>query len=74
MALIILKDTINQKIKTMNKNKIRIKFTSGLKDSQNLIKTLENHAQFYGFHVEYSKVKQRVPTPLHDVWVGLISR
>ena len=74
MALIILKDTTNQKIKTMNKNKIRIKFTSGLEDSQNLIKTLENHAQFYNFATEYIKVKQRTPTPLHDVWVGLISQ
>ena len=58
----------------MSKNKIRIKFTSGLKDSQNLIKTLENHAQFYNFDTEYIKVKQRVPSPLHDVWVGLISK
>ena len=61
-------------IKTMNKNKIRIKFTSGLKDSQNLIKTLESHAHFYNFHIEYTKVKQRTPSPLHDVWVGLISK
>tara|TARA_R100001440_G_scaffold71355_1_gene94274 strand:+ start:15 stop:239 length:225 start_codon:yes stop_codon:yes gene_type:complete len=74
MALKILKDTTNQKIKTMNKNKIRIKFTSGLEDSQNLIKTLESHAQFFNFHVEYCKVKQRVPSPLHDVWIGLISK
>ena len=58
----------------MSKNKIRIKFTSGLKDSQNLIKTLENHAQFFNFHIEYTKVKQRTPSPLHDVWVGLISK
>jgi len=58
----------------MNKNKIRIKFTSGLEDSQNLIKTLESHAQFFNFHVEYCKVKQRVPSPLHDVWIGLISK
>ena len=69
-----MKDTTNQKIKTMNKNKIRIKFTSGLKDSQNLIKTLESHAQFYGFDIEYQKIKQRVPTPLYDNWVGLISK
>ena len=74
MALKILKDTTNPKIKTMNKNKIRIKFTSGLKDSQNLIKTLESHAHFYNFDIEYTKVKHRSPTPLHDVWVGLISR
>ena len=60
--------------KTMSKNKIRIKFTSGLKDSQNLIKTLESHAQFYNFQIEYSKIKQRVPTPLYDNWIGLISR
>lgn len=60
--------------KTMNKNKIRIKFTSGLKDSENLIKTLESHAQFFNFEIEYSKIKQRTPTPLHDVWVGLISK
>jgi len=74
MALKILKDTTSQKIKTMSKNKIRIKFTSGLKDSQNLIKTLESHAQFYNFDIEYSKVKQRSPSPLHDVWVGFISK
>jgi len=74
MTLKILKDTTSQKTKTMNKNKIRIKFTSGLKDSQNLIKTLESHAQFYNFDIEYSKIKQRVPSPLHDVWIGLISR
>jgi len=60
--------------KTMSKNKIRIKFTSGLKDSQNLIKTLESHAQFYNFDTEYIKVKQRSPSPLHDVWIGLIAR
>ncbi len=60
--------------KTMSKNKIRIKFTSGLKDSQNLIKTLESHAQFYNFDTEYIKVKHRSPTPLHDVWIGLISK
>ena len=64
----------HHKTKAMNKNKIRIKFTSGLKDSQNLIKTLESHAQFYNFDIEYSKVKQRSPSPLHDVWIGLISR
>jgi hypothetical protein len=58
----------------MNKNKIRIKFTSGLKDSQNLIKTLENHANSFNFDIEYIKTKQRTPTPLHDVWVGLISK
>ena len=61
-------------IKIMNKNKIRIKFTSGLKDSQNLIKTLESHAHFYNFDIEYQKIKQRVPTPLYDNWVGLISK
>ena len=66
--------TLLHNIKTMSKNKIRIKFTSGLKDSQNLIKTLENHAQFYNFDTEYIKVKQRAPSPLHDVWVGLISK
>jgi len=60
--------------KTMSKNKIRIKFTSGLKDSQNLIKTLESHAQFYNFDIEYTKVKQRTPTPLYDSWIGLIAR
>ncbi len=60
--------------KTMSKNKIRIKFTSGLKDSQNLIKTLESHAHFYNFDTEYIKVKQRSPSPLHDVWIGLIAR
>ena len=74
MALKILKDTASQKIKTMSKNKIRIKFTSGLKDSQNLIKTLESHAHFYNFDIEYQKIKQRVPTPLYDNWVGLISK
>ncbi len=58
----------------MSKNKIRIKFTSGLKDSQNLIKTLESHAQFYNFDIEYIKTKQRTPTPLHDSWIGLISK
>ena len=58
----------------MNKNKIRIKFTSGLKDSQNLIKTLESHAQFFKFDIEYIKTKQRTPTPLHDSWIGLISK
>ena len=60
--------------KTMSKNKIRIKFTSGLKDSQNLIKTLESHAQFFNFDIEYTKVKQRTPTPLYDSWIGLIAR
>ena len=74
MALKILKDTTNQKIKTMNKNKIRIKFTSGLKDSENLIKTIQSHADFFNFHIEYTKVKQRTPSPLHDVWIGLIAR
>ena len=58
----------------MSKNKIRIKFTSGLKDSENLIKTIQSHADFFNFHIEYIKTKQRSPTPLHDVWVGLISK
>ena len=66
--------TPHHNTKTMSKNKIRIKFTSGLKDSQNLIKTLESHAQFYNFDTEYIKVKQRSPSPLHDVWIGLIAR
>ena len=74
MTLKILKDTTSQKIKTMNKNKIRIKFTSGLKDSENLIKTIQSHADFFNFHIEYTKVKQRTPSPLHDVWIGLIAR
>ena len=58
----------------MSKNKIRIKFTSGLKDSQNLIKTLESHSQFYNFDIEYIKTKQRTPTPLYDSWIGFISK
>ena len=70
----LLDSILHLDTKTMSKNKIRIKFTSGLKDSQNLIKTLESHAQFYNFDTEYIKVKQRSPSPLHDVWIGLIAR
>jgi len=70
----LLDSILHLDTKTMSKNKIRIKFTSGLKDSQNLIKTLESHAHFYNFDTEYIKVKQRSPSPLHDVWIGLIAR
>jgi len=52
-------------------NKIRLKVTAGLKDLNSFYSTIESFAHFKNFAITHNKTKQRLQTPLHDLWVEL---
>ena len=52
-------------------NKIRLKVTAGWEDLQSFYSTIESFAHFKNFAVTHNKTKQRLQTPLHDLWVEL---
>ena len=52
-------------------NKIRLKVTAGWEDLKTFYSTLESFAQFKSFAITHNKTKQRLQTPLHDLWVEL---
>ena len=52
-------------------NKIRLKVTAGWEDLKSFYSTLESFAQFKSFAITHNKTKQRLQTPLHDLWVEL---
>ena len=56
------------------KNKLRFKITGGLSDIQDLLKTLELHAELKNFEITYKKSKQRMDTPLWDINIGMIQK
>tara|TARA_Y200000002_G_scaffold299370_1_gene254249 strand:- start:358 stop:546 length:189 start_codon:yes stop_codon:yes gene_type:complete len=53
------------------KNKIRIKATAGLKDLDQLHKTLKSLGMIKNYSLTQEKFKQRGNTALHDMWVEL---
>ena len=52
-------------------NKIRLKVTAGIEDLNSFYSTIESFAHFKNFAITHNKTKQRLQTPLHDLWVEL---
>ena len=52
-------------------NKIRLKVTAGIEDLNSFYSTIESFAHFKSFAITHNKTKQRLQTPLHDLWVEL---
>jgi len=52
-------------------NKIRLKVTAGWEDLKSFYSTIESFAHFKNFAITHNKTKQRLQTPLHDLWVEL---